>query len=194
MHFCVSRYIPVFLPLTLPECFSVPGTCPEELSGWEETNLWTGTGWGICHGARALGWGWCLSHSLRGYQPPHLPRSCAYHCLHPVAGEWESQEAFSPQQRTLLCRSDGIGVWSAGLSRFVGRMFFPHDWEPGGATWSGHSLPNSISAVLTGLPRTVPQRRPHTAVRPGALALHAVAARQRRGCDQRAAGWTRFCP
>ena len=103
----------------------MPGTCPEELSGWEETNLWTGTGWGICCGARALGWGWCLSHSLRGYQPPRLPRPCAYHCLYPLAGQRESQEAFSPKQRALLCGSDGTGIWSAGLSWFVGRMFLP---------------------------------------------------------------------
>ena len=191
MHFCVSTYIPVFLPLTLSECLAL---FPEELSGWEETNLWTGTGWGICRGARALGGGWCLSHSLREYQPPHLPRPCAYHCLYPLAGERESQEASSPQQRALLCGSDQLVYDQPGCPGLLGGCFFPQDWEPGSAPWSGHSLPNSTSAVLTGLPRTVPQRRPHAAVWPGALALHAVAAHQRRGRDQRAAGWTRFCP
>lgn len=109
----------------------------------------------------------------------------------------ESEEVRKPSLPSKGLRCAGLMELvydQPGCPGLLGGCFFPHAWEPGSATWSGHSLPNSISAILTGLPRTVPQRRPHTAVRPGALALHAVAARQRRGCDQRAAGWTRFCP
>ena len=150
-------------------------------------------------GTWALKGGWCLSHGFWADVGTSHPTFLAS-VLTTIGSLWlESEDVGEPP----LPSKDSVGqawwnwVWSAGPSWFVGRTWFPRsESRQPPAARPGARAPSLTASplVLAGLPWAVPQHGPHAAVRPGALARHAVAACQWWGRDQRAAGWTRFCP
>ena len=161
MHFCVSRYIPVFLPLTLSECLALAlrssqdGRRPTSEQVQAEAYA---VGPGPLDGAGASATAY-VGTSHPAFLAPVLTTVCTLWL------EREKVRKPSLPSKELCCAGLMELVYDQpGCPGLLGGCFFPQDWEPGSAPWSGHSLPNSTSAVLTGLPRTVPQRRPHAAV------------------------------
>lgn len=101
-------------------------------------------------------------------------------------GDWASP-GICPPQWGLSCvdltwvqygELGSVLVYLGHISRGVGMQ---SPWPRG--PWVGRAFPNSLSPVLPGLPRALPQRGPHSAVWQGALALAAVESREWWGCD-----------